>query len=249
MRLQGKKAIVTGGASGIGRAGSMRFAAEGAAVAVVDTNREGGEAVAEQIRRDGGDAIFIQADVSREEDVREMIRMAADHMGVIDVLFQNAAWYTVEPADRLSLADWQRTLEVTLTAPFLCSKHVIPFMKGRGGSIILTSSVGGTVAFPAHPAYNAAKGGVNMLMKNLALDYGPDQIRVNCISPGIIETPLTEKAVRDPKLYNDYIDNWCFTKRIGTPEDVASAALFLASDDSSFVTGSVMFVDNGWTAR
>jgi NAD(P)-dependent dehydrogenase (short-subunit alcohol dehydrogenase family) len=227
----------------------MTFAAEGAAVAVVDINREGGEAVAEQILRDGGDAIFIEADVSKEGDVREMVRTVVDHMGAIDVLFQNAAWYTVAPAERLSLADWQRTLDVTLTAPFLCSKYVIPVMKGRGGSIILTSSVGGTVAFPAHPAYNAAKGGVNLLMKNLALDYGPDQIRVNCISPGIIETPLTEKAVRSPELYRDYMDNWCFTKRIGTPQDVASAALFLASDESSFVTGSVMFVDNGWTAK
>lgn len=249
MRLQGKTAIVTGGASGIGKAGCLAFAREGAAVAVADIDREGGEAVAEQIRRDGGRAAFIAADVSDEDAVRNMVDAAVAHFGAVDVLFQNAAWYTVVPADRLDLADWRRTLDVTLTGPFLCCKHVIPAMKGRGGSIILTSSVGGSVAFPAHPAYNAAKGGVNLLMKNLALDYGREQIRVNCVSPGIIETPLTEQAVRDPVKYDDYINRWCFTGRIGQPQDVAAAALFLASDESSFVTGSVLYVDNGWTAR
>jgi NAD(P)-dependent dehydrogenase (short-subunit alcohol dehydrogenase family) len=250
MRLQGKTAIVTGGASGIGKAGCLAFAAEGASVAVVDVNRDGGEQVAAQIRRDGGSAVFIAADISKEDDVRNMVRATVGHFGGVDVLFQNAAWYTVVPADRLELSDWQRTIDVTLTGPFLCCKHVIPAMQSRGGgSIILTSSVGGSVAFPAHPAYNAAKGGVNLLKKNLALDYGPDQIRVNCISPGIIETPLTERAVRDPVKYDDYINRWCFTRRIGTPQDVAAAALFLASDESSFVTGSVMYIDNGWTAR
>jgi dihydroanticapsin dehydrogenase len=121
-------------------------------------------------------------------------------------------------------------------------------MQDGGGSIINTSSVGGTVAFVAHPAYNAAKGGLDMLTKNLALDYGKYQIRVNCISPGIIETPLSENSLRDPEKVEKLLSR-CFTGRIGKPEDVANAALFLASDQSSFITGTNLYVDNGWTAR
>lgn len=250
MRLQSKAAIVTGGASGIGRASCLTFAREGAKVAVVDLHAEHGRETVRLIRDSGGEAIFIEADVADENAVRSVVQRTEDAYGRIDILFNNATWYNVVPADRMELADWQRTLDVTLTGPFLLCKHVIPVMiRGGGGSIINTSSVGGTVAFPEHPAYNAAKGGLNMLMKNLALDYGRHQIRVNNISPGIIETPLTQKAVSDPAKYRNYIENWCFTGRIGTPQDIANAALFLASDESTFMTGSVMFVDNGWTAR
>ncbi|MBD2865324.1 SDR family NAD(P)-dependent oxidoreductase [Paenibacillus oceani] len=250
MRLRHKVAIVTGGASGIGKAGCLTFAKEGAQVAVVDLRAEYGQETAEQIRQAGGEAIFLEADVSDEQAVRTVVERTLAAYGKIDILYNNATWYNVVPADRMDLADWQRTLDVTLTGPFLLSKHVIPAMiELGGGSIIHTSSVGGTVAFPEHPAYNAAKGGLNLLVKNLALDYGRYQIRVNAISPGIIETPLTQKAVNDPDQYRDYVENWCFTGRIGTPQDITNAALFLASDESAFITGSVMFVDNGWTAR
>ncbi|CAG7654386.1 Dihydroanticapsin 7-dehydrogenase [Paenibacillus allorhizosphaerae] len=249
VRLKDKVAIVTGGTSGIGRESCFLFAREGAKVVVAGTNAQRGEAVAAAIAEEGGEAVFIQTDVTQEEQVIRMVNETKRRYGKIDVLFNNATWYNVIPATEMPLEVWRRTIDTTLTGPFLCCKYVIKeMMKDGGGSIINTSSVGGTVAFIAHPAYNAAKGGLNMLTKNLALDYGKYQIRANCISPGIIETPLTENNLGDPEKYDRLLSR-CFTGRIGTPEDVASAALFLASDESTFITGTNLHVDNGWTAR
>lgn len=178
-----------------------------------------------------------------------MVQETVSRYGQIDILFNNAFWYKVAPALELALEDWNKTIDVTLTGTFMCCKYVIPEMiRSGGGSIINNSSVGGTVAFAAHPAYNSAKGGINLLTKNLALDYGKHQIRVNAISPGIIETPVTEKDIHDPVTYQNLI-NKCFTGRIGKPEDIAFAALYLASDESTFVTGTNLMVDNGWTAE
>lgn len=249
MRLQGKTAIVTGGTSGIGRESSIVFAREGAKVVVAGLNAEQGQEVVAQIAEKGGEAVFIQTDVTQEEQVIHLINETKRLYGKIDVLFNNATWYNVVPATELSLSDWHKTIDTTLTGSFLCCKYAIAeMMKDGGGSIINTSSVGGTVAFYAHPAYNAAKGGLNMLTKNLALDYGKYQIRANCISPGIIETPLTEMNLSDPQKQANLLSR-CFTGRIGKPEDIANAALFLASDESTFITGTNLFVDNGWTAR
>jgi NAD(P)-dependent dehydrogenase (short-subunit alcohol dehydrogenase family) len=248
MRLKEKVAVITGGASGIGRAGCIVFAREGAKVVVVDRNREGGAEVVEQIVKDGGEALFIPTDVCKEDEVERMVRQTVERFGKIDVLFNNATWYRVVPATELSLEDWRKTIDTTLTATFLCCKHVLRrMMTSGGGSIINTSSVGGSVAFIAHPAYNAAKGGVNLLTKNLALDYGKYRIRVNSISPGIIETPLTAADLHDPVKHKKLLER-CFTGRIGKPEDIAYAAVYLASDEAGFVTGTDLFVDNGWTA-
>ena len=249
MRLRGKAAIVTGGTSGIGRASCIAFAREGAKVAIADINAEGGRAVAAEIADNGGEAFFIETDVTQEDQVIRMVSETKRRFGKIDILFNNATWYVVKQATEMSLEDWRRTIDTNLTGPFLCSKYVImEMMKDGGGSIINTSSVGGSVAFVHHPAYNAAKGGLNMLAKNLAFDYGKYQIRVNCISPGIIETPLTANDLSDPVKYERLLSR-CFTGRIGKPEDIANAAVFLASDESSFITGTNLFVDNGWTAR
>ncbi|MCQ6557442.1 SDR family NAD(P)-dependent oxidoreductase [Paenibacillus mendelii] len=248
MRLQSKVAIISGGASGIGRETCQLFAREGAKIAVIDINEQHGLQTVELIQQEGGEAIFIRTDVSKEDDVIRMVDQVIEHYQRIDVLFNNATWYTIAAATDMPLADWQKTLDINLTGPFLCCKYVLPEMMKHGGSIINTSSVGGTSAFYKHPAYNAAKAGVNLLTKNLALDYGKHQVRVNCISPGIIETPLTQRDLQDPEKFNNLTER-CFTGRIGKPSDIAYAALYLASDESTFVTGSNMMVDNGWTAR
>lgn len=248
MRLQHKVAIITGGTSGIGRASCEVFAKEGAKVVVAGQNEERGEAVVETIRKNGGEAIFVRVDVSQEDQVDAMVEATVAHFGRVDILFNNAFWYKVAPALELSLDDWRRTIDVTLTGTFICCKRVIAQMlQNGGGAIINNSSVGGTVAFDAHPAYNAAKGGINLLTKNLALDYGKHQIRVNAISPGIIATPVTQRDLDDPATHEKLIQK-CFTGRIGKPEDIAYAALYLASDESAFVTGTNLMVDNGWTA-
>ncbi|UVI32964.1 SDR family NAD(P)-dependent oxidoreductase [Paenibacillus spongiae] len=248
MRLQSKVAIITGGASGIGRETCRLFAREGAKVAVIDVNEQQGMQTVDLIKESGGEAFFVRCDVSKEDDVIRMAARVVERYRKIDVLFNNATWYTIAAATEMPLADWQKTLDINLTGPFLCCKYVLPEMMKNGGSIINTSSVGGTSAFYKHPAYNAAKAGVNLLTKNLALDYGKHQVRVNCISPGIIETPLTQQDLQDPERAAKLMER-CFTGRIGQPADIAYAALYLASDESTFVTGSNMMVDNGWTAR
>jgi NAD(P)-dependent dehydrogenase (short-subunit alcohol dehydrogenase family) len=249
LRLHGKVAIITGGTSGIGRESCIVFAREGAKVVVAGIDAAGGKEVAATIAENGGEAVFIQTDVTQEDQVIRLVKESKQRFGKIDILFNNATWYNVLPATEMPLEDWKRTIDVNLTGPFLCCKYAIAeMMKDGGGSIINTSSVGGTVAFIAHPAYNAAKGGLNMLTKNLALDYGKYQIRANCISPGIIETPLTENNLGDSEKYEKLLTR-CFTGRIGKPEDIANAAVFLASDEATFITGTNFHVDNGWTAR
>lgn len=249
MRLRDKVAIITGGTSGIGRESCLVFAREGAKVAVAGTNAARGDAVIRQIADEGGEAVFIETDVTQEAQVIRLIEETKRHYGKIDVLFNNAMWFTIAPAVEMPLADWRKTIDTTLTGAFLCCKYAIAeMMRSGGGSIINNSSVGGTVAFAAHPAYNAAKGGLNLLTKNLALDYGRYQIRANCISPGIIETPLTEKNLKRPDTHEELLAR-CFTGRIGKPADIAYAAVFLASDESTFITGTNLHVDNGWTAR
>ncbi|MBP1995317.1 SDR family NAD(P)-dependent oxidoreductase [Paenibacillus eucommiae] len=249
MRLLGKTAIVTGGASGIGREGCLRFAAEGARVVIADIDDTRGESVVQEIMGSGGEALFVHTDVSQATHVSRMVDAAKSAYSRIDILFNNAFWYKVAPALELTEEAWNRTISVTLTGTFLCCKHVLPEMiAAQGGSIINTASVGSVVGFAAHPAYNAAKGGIVMLTKNLAIDYGRHGIRVNAISPGIIETPVSAAAIRDPEM-NEFYMKKCLVGRVGQPADVAAMAVFLASDESSFVTGANMAVDGGWTAK
>ncbi|WP_135556283.1 SDR family NAD(P)-dependent oxidoreductase [Paenibacillus cymbidii] len=248
MRLKGKVAVITGGASGIGRSGALVFAREGAKVVVADI-AESGREVAEAIVAQGGDAMFVPTDVSSAEQAERMAAAALERYGRIDVLFNNAMWYRVRPLLEVTLEEWRRTLDVTLTGTFLCCKAVLPAMiAGGGGSIINTSSTGGTVGFEAHSAYSAAKAGVNLLTRSIAIDYGKMNIRANTISPGIVATPNTQKDVDDPEIHPYYMFK-CLTGRVGRPEDIAYAAVYLASDEAAFVTGTNLFVDNGWTAR
>ncbi len=248
-RLKGKIALITGGGSGIGRATCLLFAGEGATVVVADYVAEGGHETVQQIKANGGKATFVQADVSKSADVQNMIATTVQTCGRVDVLFNNAG---IEgPSAKIANYkedDWDRVIAIDLTSVYLGMKYVIPEMlKQGGGSIISTASVAGLVGFPGSGAYAAAKAGVINMTRMVALEYADKNIRVNCICPGIIDTPMVDRVVggrlRERVVKAEPVG------RLGRPEDIANAALFLASDDSSFATGAPFVIDGGYVAR
>jgi NAD(P)-dependent dehydrogenase (short-subunit alcohol dehydrogenase family) len=248
MRLIAKVAIITGGASGIGRAAAELFARESARVVVADVQQAAGQMVVQHIRDAGGQALFVQTDVAQENQVEQLMTKAMEVFGGVDVLFSNAGIGLAKSAANTSLEDWQRILDINLRGAFLCAKHVIPLMQQRGGgSIVIDASANGLMAEVELAAYCASKGGLIALTRSLALDYGPDKIRVNCLCPGYIDTPINAEYFAVPGA-RERAGQLHALGRIGTPEEVAYAALFLASDESSFVTGSVLAVDGGLTA-
>jgi NAD(P)-dependent dehydrogenase (short-subunit alcohol dehydrogenase family) len=250
MRLKGKVAIVTGAASklGIGRAIALMFAQEGAAITVADIDATGGEETAELVKQSGREAIFCHTDISDSESVLKMTQSTADALGGIHILVNNAAHMVAGcAAADLSEEQWDRSLDITLKGAYLCSRYAIPEMiKAGGGAIVNISSVGGVVGFKSNVAYCSAKGGIIQLTKCLAIDYGRYNIRANAICPGAIETGITPPD--DDESYRYHIAMSVLARR-GKPEEVACAALFLASSESSFVTGATLLVDGGWTAR
>ena len=248
MRLHDKVALITGAGSGIGRASAIRFAAEGAKVVVVDLDVPGGNATVDQIRGAGGDAIFVSGDVRRSADAAAMVQAAVAAFGGLDVLFNNAgigSWGNV--TDTVEEV-WDDTFDTNVKSIYLVSKYAVPeMMKRGGGSIINMASMSAFKTDRNITAYCASKGAVVTLTKAMAMDHSPT-IRVNCLAPGHVVTPMLEvplalPAIRD-KLLGDLI-----VGRFGTPDEVANAALFLASDESSFATGSVLVVDGGATAH
>jgi cyclopentanol dehydrogenase len=252
-RLHGKVALVTGGAAGIGEATAKLFAKEGAKVVVADVDGEGGERTAGAIRQAGGDAHFAKTNVAREDEVRRMVAFTVQKYGRLDVLFNNAGIEELKPETETSVEEWERIMSVNVTGVFLGTKHAIPEMKKvGGGSIINTSSIFGLVGSPGWAAYHASKGAVRLLTKSTAWAHGVDRIRANSIHPGPIETRMLEvtlQAEPDPAVARE---QWLATLaigRFGRPEDIAFGALFLASDESSFVTGSELVIDGGYTAR
>lgn len=250
-KLDGKVAIVTGAASGIGRATALLFAQEGAKVVAADVAEEKGRATAAEIGRAGGQAAFARVDVSQAEQVESMVRTAVDRFGRLDVLFNNAG---IDGEFSLigdsSIENWNRVLAVNLTGVYLGMKYGAQAMlKSGGGSIISTSSVAGVVGFPTMAAYCASKGGVIQLTKSAALDYGRLGIRVNAICPGVIETPMVEALAKTSEAVLGLIKQQTPAGRFGTADEVAKLALFLASDDSSFCTGASFIVDGGWVAQ
>ena len=253
MRLSGKVAIITGAGSGIGKATAQLFAEEGAKVVVVDWNRENGEASASDICGRGHEATFCFADVSKSEDVEKMVNAALDKYGRLDILFNNAATQIMAQLVETTEEIWDRIHSVNLKGVFLGCKYAIPAMiRGRGGAIINMASILGFVGDPDLAAYCAAKGGVIALTKVAALTYGPNGVRVNCICPGDVETPLVKAYFDnnpDPAHFRQEVSSKYALRRIATPKEVAEVAVFLASDASSFVTGSSMVVDGGLTVK
>jgi len=251
-RLENKVAVITGAGSGMGRASAILFAREGATVLVADVNERGGEETVERIVAEGGRAAFLRTDVASSEDVHAMVHAAVDRFGALDILFNNAgiAGESGRLADQ-SEGNWQRVIGINLTGVYLGMRHAIPVMLERGGgSIISTASVAGMVGWAGAAAYSAAKAGVINLTRTAAIEYARWNIRVNCICPGVIHTPLLESIHGgDIEPARDHLLRLQPMRRLGEPEDIARMALFLASDDSTFVTGAAMMVDGGYTAR
>ena len=246
MRLQQKVAIITGAGSGIGRATAILFAQEGARVVVADINASSGSETVTQISENGGKAKFIEVDVSRELDVRDMIKTTIKEFGKLDVLFNNAGIRGPSgPIWKTSENEWNRLFDVNLKAIFYGCKYAIPVMKKNGGSIINTSSELALVGSQEVPVYSASKGGVIALTKSLALQCASYKIRVNCICPGPTMTPLLKSGWQEEELQRMAKD--IPLGRLGEPLDIAYAALYLASDESAFMTGASLIVDGGAT--
>lgn len=253
MRVKDRVAIVTGAAMGIGKGIATVLAREGARVVVADVNATEGARTAEELARGGREAVFVQADVSDEHQVRAMVQRAAERYGSLSILVNNAAIGVYTPVHETTLEAWERCLRVNLTGPFLCVKYALPHLKAAGGGAIVNiasvhayQNVGGTAP------YAASKGGLAALTRVMAIDYARDGIRVNAICPGWVYTPLIERIFRESGDFEGMrrtVAQRQLLGRLGTPEDIGNAVLYLVSDESSFVTGTSLFVDAGLTAQ
>lgn len=251
MRLEGKSAIITGAGSGQGQAAAIRFAKEGARVAVADVNEGGGQETVDQIKQAGGEAIFVRTDVSAAEQNESLVRAAVSAYGGLDIFYANAGvWLAGKgdgPVTDLEEDMWHRVININLTGIYLGCKYAIPeLVKAGGGSIICTSSVAGlNGSYRAH-AYGASKGGVIALARSMAMTYGRHNVRVNVICPGAIDTPMVADlfgANRDRAASAQLI------RRLGAATDIANLALYLASEESVWMTGSVITLDGGFMIR
>jgi NAD(P)-dependent dehydrogenase (short-subunit alcohol dehydrogenase family) len=252
MKLDGKVAIITGAASGIGLASAIAFAREGARVVAVDVNRSRGEQAVQQIVAEGGEAVFECADISHEAVVSQIVADTVARWEGIDILFNNAGIVLVKPLEETTEAEWDRLMAINVKAAFLAIKHVVPHMRRAGGGVILnTGSIGSFVGQLNTPAYIASKGAIALLTKSLALDYARDGIRVNCLCPGITDTPMLREHLGDGPEGEAKIRSRLSRVPVGAllkPEDLARAALYLVSDDSAGITGITHLVDGGLLA-
>ena len=250
--LKGKSALITGAASGIGRAIALTFAGEGASVAIADRDTTKGKSVAREIEQLGRPSVFVACDVTRADDCRKAVQQTAEAFGKLDLLVNNAGIIARRSVVELDEKDWDRVMDVNVKSVYLMSKFAIPIMRaGGGGSIINTSSGWGLVGGPDAAVYCASKGAVVLLTKAMAIDFGSDGIRVNCLCPGDTDTDMLREEAR--QLGEAEADVLAASAsrplgRVGTPEDIARAALFLASDQSGWVTGTNLVVDGGGLA-
>jgi NAD(P)-dependent dehydrogenase (short-subunit alcohol dehydrogenase family) len=254
MRLSNKTAIITGVGAGIGEAIALRFAQEGARLVLNDIHAPSGEATLKKVRDVGAQAVLVVADISQEDGARKISDAAAGSFGGIDILVNNAADFTQKSIEQAEVSDWQKVLGVNVIGTALVSKYAIPHMKVRGGGAIVNiASMSGVIAQADFATYNASKGAVLTLTKCMALDLAPFKIRVNSVCPGCIVTSASYREIARMGLtfekWRDQIAPLHMLNRLGEPREVADAALFLASDEASFITSANLMVDGGYTGR
>ncbi|SDW87577.1 glucose 1-dehydrogenase [Hydrobacter penzbergensis] len=255
-KLKGQSALVTGANSGIGKAVAIALANDGANVVVnYVTHPEAAEAVVTEIKNNGGTAIALQADVSKEDQVQAMFQAMYKQFGTIDILVNNAGLQKDSPFENMSLADWQLVIDINLTGQFLCAREAVREFLRRGivpersvaaGKIICMSSVHEVIPWGGHVNYASSKGGIMLLMKSMAQELAPKKIRVNSIGPGAIQTPINRAAWETPEALNKLLTLIPYN-RIGQPEDIGKLAAWLASDESDYITGTTVFCDGGMT--
>lgn len=244
MKLEGKVAIVTGGTSGIGEASALLFAKEGAKVIVVGRNEERGNKVVKQIQDDGGEAIFVKVDMLKMEEMDNLFETAIAKYGKIDILFNNAGIAISNTLTNLKFEEFDEVIHANLTAPFQMCKKAMPYIMASQGTILNTSSISGVVTHSNGYAYNPSKAALISLTKVLAKDHAALGVRVNAICPGVTETPILG-SVNEEQM--KYLNNSIPMQRVGKPIEIAKAALFLVSDDASYITGTTLVVDGGIT--
>ncbi|HYM31895.1 MAG TPA: glucose 1-dehydrogenase [Candidatus Cybelea sp.] len=254
-RLKGKVALITGAASGIGRATAALFAREGAKVVLTDLDGKAGEAVAADIAKSGGETLFLKHDATNEADWQRVVAAAISAFGRLDALVNNAGIGLAKSLLETTVDDWRRVMAVNLEGVFLGTREGVLVMRDRGGgAIVNVSSIAGIVGLPRSPAYSASKGGVRLLTKAAALESAQSgwKVRINSVHPGYIETPMVLGHIAraaDPEQARQYLISRHPIGRLGRPEEIAEAILFLASDESSFMTGAELVADGGYTAQ
>lgn len=252
-RLNGKIAVITGAATGIGKQGAILFAKEGAKVVIADLDEAGGCRAVDEIKANGGEAVFVRTNVIDPDQVDALMHAAKKAYGRIDILYNNAAVNLYGKLTDTQVDDWDRVMAVNVKSVFLCAKAAIPVMKETGGgTIVNTASAAAIVGLRNLAVYTASKGAVLQLTKNMALDYAADHIRVNAICPGVTATEMTLKMIAtsaDPAATKARYDSGRPLGRMANPIEIAQAALFLASDESSYMTGAHLVVDGGYTAE
>jgi len=248
-RMDGKIALVTGAAMGMGRTHAETLAREGATVVLTDIDDATGEGTAEAIRQAGGSADYMHHNVASEEEWKSVIDTTVAKYGKINVLVNNAGILILKPVDQTETSEWDKIFDINVKGTFFGIKHVLPAMqKAGGGSIVNISSIYGLIGAPSAAAYEASKGAVRLLTKATAIDYAPHKIRVNSVHPGVIDTPMTKDLLADPDVKQAILGT-TILDRPAQPQEISNAVLFLASDEASFMTGSEMVVDGGYTAQ
>lgn len=252
-RLPSKVALITGAGQGIGRTSALRFAEEGAAVVVVDINPETGRSAEQEISQRGGEAHFVECDVSKATDVEAAVKETQARYGKLNVLYNNASIYLPDQDGKvvdIEERTWERVISVNLKSVYLFCRHSIPLMvEAGGGSIINTASSAGVVGVPNCDAYTASKGGIVALTRSLAVEYGPKGVRTNCIAPAAIRTAMLDSSSLDSPGFDEkrFLALRTPLRRYGSPEEVADIAVFLASDESSYINGAILVADGGIT--